>query len=765
MSSENKAGRYQLLDELGRGAMGVVWKGFDPTIGRTVAVKVMTLTEAGTGMTRAELAQRFQNETRAAGLLAHPNIVTVYDAGEDADSGQFFITMEYVQGSSLQALLDRKQVFPIPRIMKAMEQICSALGYAHDHKVIHRDIKPANIMLAQDDTVKVTDFGTAKIIQLGTTQTGAIVGTPSYMSPEQVKGRPVDGRSDIFSLGVVLYELVTGEKPFPGQNVTTVIYKIVHEEPISAIELDSSVHPGLNEVIRKALAKNAEDRYQTCRELFEDLRNYRDLAGGRELGGTVVVTGRPRAVSDYLQSQQKPAEKPGTLTGVPVPPLPTAQPPRAPIPPPVARPHIEREPAPPPPPPPPAHSPRATTTLPPLPYTPPEKPPEKSYASVWISILALAVLGLGGYILWPTVQESLGTRPAVTTQLPAQPPAETPTEAAKPPEKPPVDSAAAKPAEPKPAETKTAPPPAKSDAAPADDALAQQKRIEQRLARAGFAGKVRVDISGKTVTLTGNLKAAEHRRLLQAARPLPSGWQLEDRIQVASAGGSTDEEKPKTAAGLGEVEVVTDVMGATVTLTGPDGQSTKQKTPWRFEELPPGRYTIEVTHPGYRPLRRIVQVQAGRVRDEQLTLQPYSSGLYVVSKPDKADVYVNGRKHAEQTPTTIVLPAGRYSIKVQKAGFQDYATTMDLTGDSLQQLSVPLSEERKGVGLLEVRTVPPGADIIVNGTNSGRKTPFTLELPAGEYTLTLFIRGYQAVNKRVVVQADRTSAINEVLPK
>jgi serine/threonine-protein kinase len=758
MSGENKVGRYQLLDELGRGAMGVVWKGFDPTIGRTVAVKTMKLTEEGTGLTRAELIQRFQNETRAAGLLAHPNIVTVYDAGEDNETGFFFITMEYVQGSSLQALLDRKQVFPIPRIMKTMEQICGALGYAHDHKVVHRDIKPANIMLAQDDTVKVTDFGTAKIIQLGTTQTGAIVGTPSYMSPEQVKGRPVDGRSDIFSLGVVLYELVTGEKPFPGQNVTTVIYKIVHEEPIPAIELDSSVHPGLNQVIGKALAKNAEDRYQSCRELFEDLRNYRDLAGGRELGGTVVVTGRPRAVTDYLQSTPpKPADKPGTLHGVPVPPLPTTPPSSPP-----ARTRVEPEPAPPPPTPPPA--PRSTTTLPPLPYTRPEKPPEKSQAGVWISILALAVLGLGGYILWPTVQESLGKRPAVTS--PAQPPAETPTEAVKPPEKQPEDSAAAKPAEKKPAETK-ATPPAKSDAAPTGDALAQQKKIEQRLARAGFAGKVRVDISGKTVTLTGNLKPAEHRRLLQAARPLPSGWQLEDGIQVASAGGSTDEEKPKTAPGLGEVEVVTDVMGATVTLTGPSGQSWKQQTPWRFEELPPGRYTIEVTHPGYRPLKRIVQVQAGRVRDEQLTLQPYSSGLYVVTTPDKADVYVNGRKHSEQTPTTIVLPAGRYTIKVQKAGYQEYQATMDLTGDSLQQLSVPLAESpaTRRVGLVEVRTVPPGADIIINGTNSGRKTPFTLELPAGEYTLTLFIRGYQAVNKRVVVQTDRTSAINEVLPK
>ena len=257
MAALTKAGRYEIVGELGRGAMGVVYKAVDPVIGRTVAVKTIRLTEEGTGMSRPELLQRFQTEAHAAGLLTHPNIVVVYDAGEEG--GLYYITMELVEGKSLQTLLDARQAFPLPRVVRIMEQTCGALQFAHERNIVHRDIKPANLMLTPDDTVKVTDFGTAKILQFGTAhQTAHVIGTPSYMSPEQVKGRPVDGRSDIFSLGVVLYEMVTGEKPFPGQNITTVIYKIVNEDPVPPRQIDPSIHPGLSQTVMKALAKQPE---------------------------------------------------------------------------------------------------------------------------------------------------------------------------------------------------------------------------------------------------------------------------------------------------------------------------------------------------------------------------------------------------------------------------------------------------------------------------------------------------------------------------
>src|SRR3984893_18688624 len=206
MTAIMKAARYEIVGEIGRGGMGVVYKPTDPVIGRAVAVKTIKLSEQGTGLTRPELLQRFQTEARAAGLLTHPNIVVVYDAGEE--DGLYYITMELVEGKSVQALLDEGHAFPLPRILRIMEQTCSALHFAHERNVGHLDIKPANLMLTADDTVKVTDFGTAKILQFGTVQqTTHVMGTPSYMSPEQVKGRAVDGRSDIFSLGVMLYEM------------------------------------------------------------------------------------------------------------------------------------------------------------------------------------------------------------------------------------------------------------------------------------------------------------------------------------------------------------------------------------------------------------------------------------------------------------------------------------------------------------------------------------------------------------------------------
>src|SRR5262249_42238279 len=161
-----------------------------------------------------------------------------------------------------------------------------------ERNVVHRDIKPANLMLTPDDTVKITDFGTAKILQFGTVQqTAHVMGTPSYMSPEQVKGRAVDGRSDIFSLGVMLYEMVTGEKPFPGQNITTVIYKIVNEDPVPPRTIDPSIHPGLSTVIMRAVAKEPEQRYQSCREMLEDLRNYRTIAGATSPQSTAILGG------------------------------------------------------------------------------------------------------------------------------------------------------------------------------------------------------------------------------------------------------------------------------------------------------------------------------------------------------------------------------------------------------------------------------------------------------------------------------------------
>src|SRR4051812_43752641 len=277
MSSPQKIGRYEIQGELGRGAMGVVYKALDPNIGRTVALKTMRLDVHGAD--EEEILKRFKHEAKLAGVLNHPNVVTIYDAGED--QGVFYIAMEFVEGVTLQTLLHQQRVIPAQLMLEVTKQICPAMDFAHKRGIIHRDIKPANIMLTSSGGAKIMDFGIAKA-EGGLTSAGQVLGTPAYMSPEQVRGKTLDGRSDLFSYGVCLYEMVTGEKPFTGQNVTTIIYKIMNEQPVPPRELDITIHPGLSEVVTKALSKNPDERYQSGKELAQALEAYKDFGSNAE---------------------------------------------------------------------------------------------------------------------------------------------------------------------------------------------------------------------------------------------------------------------------------------------------------------------------------------------------------------------------------------------------------------------------------------------------------------------------------------------------
>ena len=299
-------GRYEITGELGRGAMGVVYKAKDPTIGRTVALKTMRLDVHG--LESAEMVRRFQNEARASGLLSHPNIVTIYDAGEQ--DGIFYIAMEFIQGTTLHELLTEQRILPADDIVQYSRQICRGLDYAHSHGIVHRDVKPANIMITANGMVKIMDFGIAKAGG-SMTSTGQVLGTPNYMAPEQVKGKPLDGRSDLFSFGVILYEMLTGEKPFAGQNVTTIIYKIVNENPIAPRDLDVTVHPGLSAIVTRALAKSPEDRYQSGAEIIHDLENYK--TAGAQMHATSALpaytapatNGKPAVTSAIASAAEK----------------------------------------------------------------------------------------------------------------------------------------------------------------------------------------------------------------------------------------------------------------------------------------------------------------------------------------------------------------------------------------------------------------------------------------------------------------------------
>ncbi len=266
-------GRYEIVGELGRGAMGAVLRARDPAMGREVALKCI-LSAALSGEQMTEFRERFYREARAAGALAHPGIVPVFDVGED--DGVPFLVMELVQGRTLDAALKAGERYSLERVCEIGQQLAEALGYAHRHGVIHRDIKPANILMTAREIYgaerpRITDFGVAKLAGGEVTTTGQLLGTPAFMPPEQFTGAPIDGRTDLFALGVILYRMTTGEQPFPGETLTAVSYKVVHTEPISPARLNPAVPLQLEAVILKCLAKSPAARYQTGEELAADL--------------------------------------------------------------------------------------------------------------------------------------------------------------------------------------------------------------------------------------------------------------------------------------------------------------------------------------------------------------------------------------------------------------------------------------------------------------------------------------------------------------
>lgn len=277
MTMPKTIGRYEVIDELGRGAMGSVYRANDPMMSRTVAIKTILAT-ALASENGAEFRKRFTREAQAAGVLTHPGIVAVYDVGEQ--DGSPYLVMEFVQGRTLDAVMKKGDRMSLERIAEIGEQIAEALNFAHRNGVVHRDIKPANILMTSKEVYgferpKITDFGVAKLQAGDITTTGQMLGTPAFMPPEQFTGAPIDGRTDLFSLGVILYQMATGEQPFPGETMTSVSYKIVHTDPVPPSKLNPLVPVKLDGIILKCLAKSPADRFQTGEELAQELAGFR----------------------------------------------------------------------------------------------------------------------------------------------------------------------------------------------------------------------------------------------------------------------------------------------------------------------------------------------------------------------------------------------------------------------------------------------------------------------------------------------------------
>jgi CHASE2 domain-containing sensor protein len=265
-------GRYKILELIGKGGMGTVHKGLDPVLDRLVALKTIRLDFPLSGEEVSELKERLLREAKAAGKLSHPNIVTIYDVGEQ--EGLQYIAMEYLSGYTLESFIQKKKELNYRIVAKILMQVCAALNYAHQRGIVHRDIKPANIMLLEDFVVKVMDFGIARLQTSSLTQKDVTLGTPHYISPEQLEGRPADKRSDIFSLGVVIYELLTGEKPFRGENISSLMYAILNYTPPLPSALNEKTPLVFDRIVSKAMAKNPEERYQEAEEIEKTLREF-----------------------------------------------------------------------------------------------------------------------------------------------------------------------------------------------------------------------------------------------------------------------------------------------------------------------------------------------------------------------------------------------------------------------------------------------------------------------------------------------------------
>jgi len=307
----SQLGRYEVIGELGQGAMGLVYKAKDPLIDRTVAIKTISLNLALEE--KEEYEARFYQEAKAAGRLSHPNIVTIYDVGKSGDVA--YIAMEFLQGRELRDILNEDSHLPVDQVLDIVMQVAQGLAYAHEHGIVHRDVKPSNIMVIRDGHVKITDFGIARMASSAVhTQTGMVLGSPKYMSPEQVMGKAIDQRSDIFSLGVMLYEMLTGQAPFNGENVNAIMYQTLNAVPAPPSTLNPAVPEMANFILAKALAKKLEDRYQNAKDFAADLHACRDTlprsskqidvspAGGeRKLPAVIDISGRWKMAEEEVK--------------------------------------------------------------------------------------------------------------------------------------------------------------------------------------------------------------------------------------------------------------------------------------------------------------------------------------------------------------------------------------------------------------------------------------------------------------------------------
>ena len=602
-------GRYRILDELGRGATGIVYRAQDPAIGRVIAIKTIRLSDFTDETERDRLRERLFREAQSAGILSHPNIVTIYDIAEE--NGLAYIFMEYVEGPPLERILNSHELLGKDVALSIFRQTATALDYAHRKGIVHRDIKPANILIHEGALAKITDFGVAKILSQQMTQTGVMMGTPSYMSPEQVQGHAVDGRADQFSLAVIAYEILTGEKPFVADHLPSLLYRIVREEPVPPQRLNPTLGPQVEVVLRKALSKNATDRYATCMELVEALGvacntnpNWRPLP--RSTAQTLPTIGAGAAIDHTAARPPAPPRKPEP-----------APPPAIPIEMPAPRPLRRDE--------------------------------GESRNPLLRSLLWMLVgIGLVGLVLFGA-QKFLFNRNAEPSAAPAE------TQAQSPPNPAPATPA---PATQVPDDSVSKPSPVGEPRA-TDDASKQAPKpeIPPKATTPETAKSDNAPLE-KARAVPPSEPPSETSR--DTTRESPRETPRPEVSSIPSPPG------PRPASGQ-TMQFLTDPPGAQVTV---DNSSLTCKTPCLLS-VPPGRHVLNVQLAGYRAYPRVFNVpQDG---DIFIQLNKIAASLSVTSTPPGATIEINGETQSKRTPALFNFPPGNYHVRVTRNGaFLDF---------------------------------------------------------------------------------------------
>ena len=658
-------GRYQVQNCIGFGAMGAVYKAFDPLIKRTLAIKTIRLDIPRNSPQYRTFIDRFYHEARISGTLSHANIVTLFDIGEEA--GLPYLAMEFVEGETIAEILGRGVRFRPERVVGLVGQVASAVDYAHTKSVIHRDIKPSNLILSDGDRVKVTDFGIAKVMGADLTAAGQLLGTPSYMSPEQAMGDPLDGRTDIFSLGVCAFEMLSGEQPFPGNNVTSILYKLVHVDPIEPanLEMNGLVPQRWHEVFGKVLAKKPAERYQTAGAFVQDLE---DCLGWAGAGSGAGARPSPPTAASFAAADEEPAptirvSAGSALPAAPPPAVAEELPATALLPTALAEPEVP-----------------ATQLLPVQPAADAALPadveiveePETivmdSPAEVYPTVaLPAAAAGpaLAKAIAPPPADEPGPTAelPVVTSPRPPLPPPPPPTAAipvVKPAAPPPRS---APPPPPRPGVAPPSPATAPTRLAPQPAAPSPPATARSRVPTPGGPGLLLIALGGLLFLLAGAVM----------------GWIIVNRASAPTpAPPTTVAATPAPATTLpaptrGEISVESEPPGARVLLDG----EPRGTTPVSLPDLALGDHEVVVELPGHEAQTVAVTLAAEAPRSElRLTLvkaQPTRAALDVVSNPPGAVVRVDDTTVGWTPLRGHSLKPGEHRVEVAKEGFQTWS--------------------------------------------------------------------------------------------